>query len=311
MKLTSETLERDLSRQLLSVYLISGDEPLLAGEAADAIRARARAAGFTEREVHFMERGADWDVVRGSVSAMSLFASRRIVEVRLPSGKPGVSGGRTLVDSIESLGNDTLLLILTGRLDREAQGAEWVRAVQARGGWLTVWPVAPERMRGWIETRARGLKLTLEPAAVELLTERTQGNLLAALQELEKLKLLLGETRVSAAAVLASSADSARFDVAQLSDALLAGDAARGLRVLGGLRAEGAELPLVVWAVTRAMRGLWAQAGQSRRAARLPYGRLVARAVRADGMAKGRLAGDAWDELQLLAADLCGVPAVT
>ena len=301
LKLTPDSLTRHLAQQLLPVYLISGDEPLLAGEAADAVRVRARALQFSEREVHFIERGTDWDAIRAAVSSLSLFAARRIVELRLPSGKPGVTGGRALVSLIEALGTDVLLLILTGRLDRDAQGAEWVRAAESRGAWVTVWPIPTERMPAWLEGRCRQLGLVADREALQLLAERTQGNLLAAQQELEKLKLLdPGPIRVEQ--ILAGTSSSARFDVAELTTALSAGEGARALRVLDGLRAEGVELPLVLWAVVRA---LHERPSSGARAAAL-----VARAVRADAMAKGRSSGDAWDELALLATELCGRAAL-
>ncbi len=293
----------------MPVYLVSGDEPLLAGEAADAVRARARALGFTEREVHVLDRGSDWEAVRAAAGSMSLFASRRIIELKLPGGKPGVAGGRALASIIQSVGDDVLLLIVTGRLDRDAQGAEWVRSAEARGAWLAVWPVAAERMLAWLEARCRRLGLTADAEALELLADRTQGNLLAAQQELEKLRLLTEGERVTAERVLAGTADSARFSVGELSEALIAGALTRALRVLDGLKSEGVELPLVLWAVIKAMRESWARHNGSA-AARLPFRRLVDRAVRADAMAKGRLAGDAWDELSLLACDLCGRAAL-
>ena len=328
MKLQLDSFAAHLQQQLCPAYLISGDEPLLTGEAADAVRAKARADGFTEREVHFFDRGTDWDVVRTSVSSMSLFAEKRIVEVRLPTGKPGVSGARTLIDVIRSLGPDTLLLVLTGRLDRDAQNAEWVRTLESKGAWLAVWPIPSDRLVPWLKARAKRLDLNIGDDALELLADRIEGNLLAARQELEKLRLTVSDGRVSSEMVLASVADSARFDVSELSESLLEGDTARALRVLLGLKGEGVELPLVLWACIKAVRDLWnASHGESggarswqrhsaalekgkRRAAALPYVRLAARAERADRMAKGRLRGDAWDELALLAADVCGRSAL-
>jgi DNA polymerase-3 subunit delta len=328
VKLQLESLPTHLQQQLLPAYLISGDDPLLTSEAADAIRAKARASGFTEREVHFFDRGADWDVVRTSVSSMSLFAEKRIVEIRLPTGKPGVTGARVLMAVIGSLDPDTLLLVLTGRLDRDAQNADWVRALESKGGWLAIWPIPTDRLIAWLKARAKRMDLNISDDALELLSDRTEGNLLAARQELEKLKLALPDGKISAEAVLASVADSARFDVSELSESLLEGDTARALRVLNGLKGEGVELPLVLWACIKAVRDLWGAAhGDAggarswqrhsaalekgkRRAHSLPYARLAARAERADRMAKGRLSGDAWDELALLAADLCGRPAL-
>jgi DNA polymerase-3 subunit delta len=324
VKLNPDSLATHLEQHLLPVYLVSGVEPLLPGEAADAIRARARAIGFTEREAHFLERGSDWDDVRASAGNMSLFGSRRVVEIRLPSGKPGVSGNKALVALLEHEDRDTVFLILTPRLDRDAQSADWVKAVEAHGAWVQVWPIDIDRLVGWLRGRARRLKLDVTDEALELLAERTEGNLLAAHQELEKLTLL-ADGRVTADTILSSVTDSARFDVFQLGEAVLAGDAERALRMIAGLRGEGTEPTLVLWALTKAMRDLWngmANAGggkprtwqrQSaaldkglRRAGRLSFPALTVRAGRADRMVKGRLGGNAWDEITLLAADICG-----
>jgi len=327
LKLSPEAVTRHLEQQLLSVYLISGDEPLLTGEAADAVRARARSLGFSEREVHFLERGADWDAVRGAVHTLSLFAQRRIIELRLPSGKPGSVGGRVLTGLIESLDTDVLLLILTGRLDRDAQSADWVRAVEARGAWVQAWPIPLARMLPWLEARCRRLGLAVDAGGLRLLVERTEGNLLAAHQELQKLELLHPHTRIDAERVLAATIDNSRFSLSELTEALLAEQAARGLRVLEGLRAEGVELLLVLWAVVKAVHQAWSRgtqaptagwggAGARTRSAdterpETRFARLAARALRADGLAKGRLSGDAWDELALLVADMCGRPALS
>jgi DNA polymerase-3 subunit delta len=321
LKLTSDSLASHLRERLLPVYLISGDEPLLGGEAADAVRARARAAGFTEREVHVAERAGDWEDVRGSARNLSLFGNRRVFEIRM-SARPGTAGNNALVALLEAGDPDTLFLLLTPRLDREAQGADWVRAVEAHGAWAQIWPVDAARLTGWLRGRARQLGLTASDAALELLAERTEGNLLAAHQELSKLALLAGGEPVTPEMVLASVADSARFDVFQLSEAVLSGAAARALRVLAGLRAEGTEPTLVLWALTKALHDAWgalsgggAQRGWQRQSAALAEARrraphmaftdLTARAARADRVIKGRVAGNAWDELTLLTRALC------
>ena len=321
MKLNSDSLATHLREHLAPVYLISGDEPLLAGEAADAVRQRARAAGFTEREVHFPERASDWDEVRGSARSLSLFGARRVLEIRM-SARPGAAGNATLVALLEARDPDTLFLILTPRLDREAQGADWVRAVEAQGAWVQIWPVEAGRLVGWLRGRCRQLDLEASDEALELLAERTEGNLLAAWQELGKLALLADRAPLTPAMVLASVADSARFDVFQLSEAVLAGAPGRALRVLAGLRAEGTEPTLVLWALTRALHDAWNVRGGAagaargwqrhsaaleqarRRAPRMAFADLTGRAARADRMIKGRIAGDAWDELMLLTAAL-------
>lgn len=327
MKLTPESLTAHLADRLLPAYLVSGDEPLLAGEAADAIRARARAADFSEREVHFIERAADWDDVRASAANLSLFGARRVLEIRLTTARPGAAGNAALLALLAMRDPATLLLILTPRLDRDAQGADWVRAAEQHGGWVQVWPVDAQRLVAWLRSRASRLGLQVSEDALELLAARTEGNLLAAQQELSKLPLLIPGKHVTADTVLASVADSARFDVFQLGETVLAGDAARSLRMLAGLRAEGTEATLALWALTKALRDVWtaregggrvpawqrqgaALAKALRRAPRLSFPALAQRASRADRMVKGRLVGDAWDEMALLVLELCGQPAL-
>jgi len=311
MKLTLESLPAQLEQRLLPAYLVSGDEPLQVNEAGDRIRARARAAGFAEREVFFIERAASiWDEAQQAAQSLSLFASRRTVEIRLPTGKAGVAGGAALQRLIAAAGEDLLLLVITGRLERDTQSAEWVRALEARGAWLPIWPPNRAQVPQWLRQRARAVQLELEEPAAALLAERCEGNLLAAQQEIDKLALLLpAGTRVGVAEVAASSADSARFDVFQLGEAVRATDATRALRILGGLQAEGAEPPLVLWALLRELRARQGgEASRSRAGPRPPVARLIARASRADRMAKRLLSyGDAWGELALLAVELCGV----
>jgi len=311
MKLTLENLSAQLAERLLPVYLVSGDEPLLVGEASDAIRARARARGFAEREVFFIERSsAVWDEVRQAALALSLFTARRIVEIRMPGGKPGVTGAAALLRLFEAAGEDQLVVIIADKLERETQASEWVQALQRRGAWLPIWPVERARLPEWLRARFAAAGLTANSDALALLAERSEGNLLAARQEIDKLAMLLprGAT-VSVAEVAAGSADSARFDVFQLGEAVRSADAARALRILGGLRAEGAEPVLVLWSLVRELRAQQAAAPSdaSARAQGLPFARLAMRAGRADRMAKGLSAGDPWDELALLAVELTGL----
>jgi len=265
--------------------------------------------------------------VRASAANLSLFGARRVVEIRLASAKPGAAGNAALVALLEARDPDTLFLILTPRLDRDAQNAALVRASEACGAWVQVWQVPPQRLAAWLRVRASRLGLEASDAALELLAARTEGNLLAAHQELTQLALLGPTRRITPDTVMAGVTDSARFDVFQLGDTVLAGDAARALRVLAGLRAEGTEPTLALWALTRALREVWtvsaggartpswqrqsaALAKALRRAPRLSFAALAARAARADRMIKGRLAGEAWDELALLVADMCGQAAL-
>jgi len=329
LKFNSDTLITHLEQQLLPAYLISGDEPLLSAEATDALRAKARASGFTERETYFMERGGDWNDIRAAASNLSLFAERRIVEIRMATAKPGNTGSAAIVALLENRDPDRLIVINTPKLDRDAQGSEWVRALETHGALVQIWPVDASKLVGWLRGRAKRLGLTAEDDALHILAERTEGNLLAAHQELEKLRLLVKGDRITADDVFASVADSARFDVFQLGECTLAGDTPRALRMIEGLRAEGVEPTLVLWSLSKAARDLWGavsgggggrgrawprqnaalERGQ-RRASQLSFGRLTARAARADRMIKGREAGDAWDEMMLLAMDICAKPAL-
>ncbi|MFM2286879.1 MAG: hypothetical protein RL684_22 [Pseudomonadota bacterium] len=301
MKIRPEQLKAQLERELLPVYLVAGDEPLLATEAADLIRARARALGFEERVQVFIDRSAGpWEEALAATQTRSLFATRRILEIRMPGGKPG-HGAATLQKLVAAAGDDLLLLIHTGRLDRDAQAAAWARAVDERGASVNVYGVDAAAFPGWLDARLRAAGLTASAPAVRLLAASCEGNLLAAAQEVEKLLLRHGAgTQLEEATLAESLADSSRFNVFQLGEAIAARDAARALRMLAGLRSEGTEALLVLWWLVRAMH---AQAGSARPAS---MARAVRRAARADRMAKGRAAGEPWDEMMLLTADLCG-----
>ena len=216
------------------------------GEAADAIRAAAKRAGFEEREVFFIERVADWEAVRASTNNLSLFGSRKLIEMRLPSGKPGTGGANAIGELLAGASPDNIYLMLTGKLDRDQSNSAWVKAFEAAGAWLPIWPVEVAGLPQWLRARAAAAGVELDDAAVQFIVDRTEGNLLAAQQELEKLKLTAPDGKVDLAAVQASLGDSARFDVFQLGEAALAGDVTRALRILAGLRSEGVEPTLVV-----------------------------------------------------------------
>jgi DNA polymerase-3 subunit delta len=301
MKITADRLPDHLAGRLLPVYLVSGDEPLLATEALDAIRAKARAQGFDEREQVFIDKSAaTWENALASTQSQSLFASRRILEIRMPGGKPG-HGAATLLKLIAAAGDDLLLLIATGALDRDAQGAEWVQAVQERGAWINVRSIDVTQFQGWLEARARAKGISISADALALLAEATEGNLLAAHQEIEKLALRYGpEKRLGLAELADAFANNARYDVMRLTQAIADGDAARSLRVLAGLRAEGDEPVRILWWLVRALRS------PNNRQRIVPMARLVARAARVDRVSKGQSHGDAWDELALLATEMCG-----
>src|SRR5690606_11817832 len=220
-------------------------------EAADAVRAKARAAGFTERALHVVERGFDWQELLMDSRSLSLFAERKIVEIRMNNPTPGEQGANAIVALAEEGSPDTLVIVITGKLDGRTMNSRWVNAIDKHGVVVQLWPIDLARLPGWIRERLARHGLQADPAAASLLAERVEGNLLAAHQEVEKLALLLPPGPVSADAVNDAVADSARFDVLQLGEAAMKGQASRALRILDGLEGEGVEPTLVLWALNK------------------------------------------------------------
>jgi DNA polymerase-3 subunit delta len=251
MKVDARQLGAHVSRGLAPMYLVSGDEPLLVAEAVDAIRAEARRQGFDQRELLVVERTFKWAELEGSADNLSLFASRRLLELRMASPRPGDAGSKVLQSLAGHPDPDRLIIVATGKLDSAGARSSWVKAIDAGGIVVQVWPVERAELPGWLRRRAAGLGLELTPGAAELLADRVEGNLLAADQELRKLAILDDGGAVDEDAVAAAVASNTRFDVFRLVDALLSGDAARAFNVLSGLRAEGVEPVLVSWALSR------------------------------------------------------------
>ena len=338
MKISGDNLASSLARQLQTIYLVSGDEPLLVNEAADAIRATARKQGFEERELHVVERGFDWQGLIANSRSMSLFAQRKIVEIRMANAAPGEQGADAIVELAGEPSPDTLVLIITAKLDGRTQSSRWVSAVEKNGVLVQVWPIDLPRLPAWIRERLGRHKLQADPAAASLLAERVEGNLLAAHQEIEKLALLLPPGPISAETVLDAVADSARFDVLQLGEAAMRGQTARALRILEGLRGEDVEPTLVLWAVNKDLqwiaraRGLMRRGQSAESAMNALYvwrprqnamGQALSRmnghtlrnllldAERVDRTIKGVEKGDPWLALERLVARLAGVKVAT
>jgi DNA polymerase-3 subunit delta len=254
VKIQANQLSSYLKNNLAPCYLVTGDEHLLVAEALDSIRSAAREKGFTQRESHVATQWFDWASLSASSSNLSLFAEQRIIELRLPTGKPGRAGSAAIVDLVERLGPELMLIVSAPKLDRNATSAKWVKALDASGIVLPIWPVGVRELPGWIAARMRAAGLQPDRAAAGMIADRVEGNLLAASQEIEKLRLLLGEGPISAEDVAHAVADSSRYDVYKLVDAALAGDAKRAVRILGGLRAEGVEPVIIFWALGRELR---------------------------------------------------------
>ncbi len=256
MRINTDQLARTLEKSRARAWLIAGDEILLTGEAADAVRARARAQGYGGRDLFVTDRSFDWSEIRNASQTLSLFSERRILEIRMPTPRPGKEGSALLAALAADPGPDNLLLVVTTRPEKDSWSSAWLKAFEKHGVFVQSWPVDIKRLPSWIAERAARLGISFERGAAELLAERVEGNLLAAQQELEKLALLHPGARLDSAMLQDAVANSARYDVFQLGEAALAGDAPRSLRILEGLRAEGAEPPLVLWALCRELRAL-------------------------------------------------------
>lgn len=255
MRLRPDQLAAHLRKTLALLYLVFGEEPLQALEAADAIRAAARERGH-ERDCLTVETGFDWNSLRQQACSPSLFAPLRLLELRMGNAKPGDAGAQALSAYAARPPEDVALLITAGKLDWNTQKSRWFAALDEAGVVVAAAPVEPQQLPGWIERRLRSRGLDPVPEAVTLLAERVEGNLLAAAQEIEKLALLADDRELTAQAVLAAVGDSARYSIYDFVDAALLGQPERVARILDGLRDEGIEPVLVNWALHQESRRL-------------------------------------------------------
>ena len=323
MNVRPDQLPAVLEKQLHTVYLISGDEPLQVMEATDRIRAACKQQGYDEREVFDVDAKFDWQQLKDEASSLSLFSSRRILDVRIPSGKPGRDGGQALKEFASNPPEDTILLITAGKLEASQKKSAWFKALDQAGLVMQCWPVGPDRLPAWVRQRFQSKSMQPDKAVIDYVCQRVEGNLLAAAQERDKLFLLVGPGAISIDQVQEAVADSSRFNVFELADSALAGDQARVIRILHGLQAEGIEPVLVTWALAKDVRLLAAVSG-NRNAAdyvlkqagvwqnRLPLyksclsrhstkrlSRMLQRCAKIDEITKGQ-PGNVWDELQTL-----------
>ena len=253
MQLRPEQLEGHLAKTLAAAYAIHGDEPLLALEAADAVRAAARKRGFTERQVFEPGRGFDWSEFAHATQSLSLFAEKKVLELRLPSGKPGTQGGEAIAAYCERPAEDLLLLISVPRLDRATQNSAWFGALGRAGVVVDIWPMERARLPRWIAERLARQRQSASPEVLEFLADRVEGNLLAAHQEVRKLALVAGEGPLALEAVQEAVSNVARYDPNDAAEALLAGDLGRYVRIIEGLRDEGEAPPFLLFAVSSAL----------------------------------------------------------
>ena len=337
MEIRLNQLGAHLARMLAPLYVVHGDEPLLAMEAGDAIRAAARHAGCEDREIFVAEPGFKWDALMAANANLGLFGSKKLIDLRVPSGKPGTEGARTLEYCAAHPSPEQTLLVTLPRLDRSTQSSAWFTALVDAGVSIAVAPLAPEEVPAWIAARLALQKQRLGRETLAFLAQRCEGNLLAARQEIEKLGLLLPEGDLDADAVERAVTDVARYDVFQLSEAWLAGDAARTLRIIAALEAEGEGIQLLLWQLSEDIHALafvleatasgtpvsvairnarvWGrrQPAMERAARRLDpqaIAALLEALARLDALSKGIGRGTAWDELRATALTMAGSRAL-
>jgi len=336
MKVYPDKLDQQLARGTAPIYFVHGDEPLQRDEVGDRLRRHAREQGFEERVVIVADSDDDWGRLREAGASLSLFAERRLIELRLPTGRPGRAGGDALKRWAEDPPPDVLLLVSSAKLDRGGASSAWFKAVEAAGVTIAVWPVEAARLPDWLGARLARHALQATPEAVALIAERVEGNLLAAAQEVERLSLLYPAGVLDADAVLDAVADSARYAISDLVPAVLGGDAARALRILRALAATNESPVLVLWALNQEVRagaraaeaqaagagldaalkgaGVWAsrQPVLKRALARhdaAAWLGFVRESARLDRTIKGQEEGDVWGGFEALCAAIaCGLP---
>ncbi len=331
MRLTAEQFVERPPKQLAGIYAIHGAEPLAALEAADLLRDLARQAGYVEREVFNVEAGFDWGRLAASGNALSLFATQRMIEIRLPSGKPGREGSPAIEAYCQRPPEDTLTLVTLPEIDWQGKQAKWFQALERAATMIEAVPVERGQLPRWLAGRLSRQQQSANAAALDFLADRVEGNLLAARQEIQKLALLCPPGEISLEVLEASVANVSRFNPFQLVSALYEGPeasrAARIARMLDGLKAEGEAPPLILWVLANELRSLLRVRGGTK-AGRPPHpskareleagarrhsvkslARLNLLAARIDRMVKGLDGDDPWQNMFLLACGLAGVPA--
>lgn len=319
MQVKAEDLTSQLSARLLPVYLISGEETLLVEEACDAVIRAAGSQGFTERSVHHVESGFHWHNLTNDAASMSLFAEKKILDVRIPVKKFDREGSEALREWVESAAGseslDNILLLRTGRLEPRQRSSAWFKALDQVGSITLIWPMSPGQLPRWLMQRAQAAGISLQADAVQYLAERVEGNLLAAAQEVDKLALMELPQPVTLEALVSSLEDAARFNSFDLLDAMMSADAAKVVRILKALREEGVALFAILGALTSQVRRMGSPKGLPPGRQRLLQqfaqrvkdpGAVLAECAVIDQQGKGQLLGDAWVSLENLLLRLAG-----
>ena len=336
MRLAANQLHQHLKNNLAPLYVLVGDEPLAQSECLDAIRAAARKAGADERTSLIVERNFNWQQIQQFGQAMSLFSSLRVLEIHIPSGKPGVDGGKALTELANHLIPDTTVMIVLPSLEREAKNSAWFGALQNASSLIELNEITPTQLPNWLSARLAAQNQSTDTTSLAFIAHQVEGNLLAAHQEIQKLGLLYPAGEISADAVREAVLNVSRFDAFQLGEAVLAGDAERTTRILQGLQDEGenavAVMNPLMWVLRPLVRIKQAEArgenltnamtnariyGERQNLVKRALGRLSLRQLEAalqklcdiDKTAKGVMQGDAWLELSRLCFGLAKVRA--
>ncbi len=317
VQLKQTDISRHLSGPLVPVYLVSGDDPLLVQEACDEILLAARQLDFTERTVMHVERGFHWEELSISAGSMSLFAQKQLLDMRIPTNRFDKAASEALREHVQTPNPDTLLLIRTGRLDPRQKTSAWFKALDKAGVILLVWPVSARELPAWLQKRASRAGLEMDRDALRYLAERVEGNLLAAVQEIEKLRLLDLVQPLTLAALRSAVSDASHYDVFEMIDAALAQQPARASHMLYTLHQEGNQPLAVLGALTSQIRRMLKggyMPPQRKRLVESAMSRLGVKTLRGclseasniDQQIKGMLEGDPWQSLERLLLGLSG-----
>lgn len=258
MKIKAEQLSAQLKKATAQTYLVSGDEPLIVEESCDLIRAHLKNTGYDEREVLHIEAGFKWEYLLECANALSLFSFKRLIEIRLGSQKTNKVAAKILEEYLRFAPAENTLLIVANKLDSATKKTAWYKLIEKQAVLVEIWPIDNQQLPHWIQTRARAQNLALDSDAVQMLCDRVEGNLLAAKQELDKLQLLQSNQALSAEDIINAVADSSRYDVFALSDAIVLCQSERSLKILQVLRQEGVEATIILWAISRELRIVYA-----------------------------------------------------
>ena len=334
MRHKANQLQAALQKKLADVYFISGDEPAQQLEAADAVRSAAKQAGFLHREILTVDENFSWNQFSFAAESLSLFAEKKLIDLRISTGKLGQEGSKVVTQYCKKLPPDTLLLMTAAKIDKASQKSRWFQALDSVGVSVQVWNLEGNELKYWLQQRLQKRGIQLEPQALSLFIGRIEGNLLAAQQEIEKLYILYGSTNISLQQLEEATVDNSRYDIFKLTESALMAKPARITKILKGLQAEGIATVLVLWALTREARLLntlklalsqgqplepvfkknqvWGERKNLvntslKRLSQLQIQKIIQLSSQADRQIKGQQSGDVWETLLFISLLMAGV----